>query len=47
MHKIAIDPLFYDCFCLTYFHVGLNQPIFMFVIILLLNVIKAGTDVKL
>ena len=44
------DPLFYDCFCLTYFHVGLNQHIFVLDLILLLTVIKiqilVGTVMK-
>ena len=51
-HDCHPDPLFYDCVCPTYFHVGLHQHIFMLDLSLLLhvNVIKiqilVGTVVK-
>ena len=39
-HDCHPDPLFYDCVCPTYFHVGLHQHIFMLDVIPILNVIK-------
>ena len=50
-HDCHPDPLFYDYVYPTHFHVGLNQHIFMFNVIPILNVIKiqilAGTVVQL